>query len=75
MNHFKYLVLIALSSLSITTAVIAQDDTYYNNIRTVRFNPVGSQLAMPVINLNSGDKLSLRYGCRYQKLLLHFSNV
>jgi len=61
MNHFKYLVLIALSSLSITTAVIAQDDTYYNNIRTVRFNPVGSQLAMPVINLNSGDKLSLSF--------------
>jgi Domain of unknown function (DUF5103) len=61
MNHFKYLVLTTLLFVSLTTTVIAQDDTYYHNIRTVRFHPPGNQLGMPVINLNSSDQLSLSF--------------
>ena len=59
MNLFKYLVLTILSFILLTTTVIAQDDVFYNNIGTARLYPAGSQMAMPVYNLNSGDKLIL----------------
>jgi hypothetical protein len=61
MNHFKYLVLTAILFFLIVSNVIAQDDIYYHNIRTVRFHPPGSQLGMPVYNLNSSDRLSLSF--------------
>lgn len=60
MNLFKNLVLTILLLFPVTF-VIAQDNTYYNNIRTVRFHPPSQQLSMPIYNLNSSDQLSLSF--------------
>jgi hypothetical protein len=61
MNLFKYLILAIASLMLMTTTVIAQDDVFYNNIRTARLYPAGSQTGMPVYNLNSGDKVVLSF--------------
>jgi hypothetical protein len=61
MNLFKKLVGTIVLFTSITINVVAQDNTYYNNIRTVRFHQPGNQLSLPVINLNSSDQLTLSF--------------
>ncbi|MBI3883779.1 MAG: DUF5103 domain-containing protein, partial [Sphingobacteriales bacterium] len=57
---FKSLLVTAITVL-ISISVYAQDQVYGNNIKTVRFNMAGDQLAMPVYNLNSGDQLELHF--------------
>ena len=37
------------------------DSIYMNNIKTVKLYPLGNQLLLPVINLNSGDQLELHF--------------
>jgi hypothetical protein len=39
----------------------APDSIYAANIRTVRMYSYGNQLTLPIINLNSGDKLELHF--------------
>jgi hypothetical protein len=37
------------------------DHVYFNNIKSVKFNAGGDPLSLPVIQLNSGDKLELSF--------------
>ncbi|MEO6637896.1 MAG: DUF5103 domain-containing protein, partial [Ginsengibacter sp.] len=39
----------------------APDSIYVNNIKTAKLYPYGNQLAMPVINLASGDQVELHF--------------
>ncbi|HSQ44699.1 MAG TPA: DUF5103 domain-containing protein [Ginsengibacter sp.] len=43
------------------TIALAPDSIYVNNIRTVRLYNYGDQLSMPVIKLNSGDRVELHF--------------
>lgn len=40
---------------------ISQDHVYSPTIKTVKLNPTGEPLALPVITLNSGEKLELNF--------------
>jgi len=40
---------------------ITPDHIYYNNIRSVKFSPASDPLALPIIQLGSGDKLQLSF--------------
>ncbi|WP_143307760.1 type IX secretion system plug protein [Chitinophaga vietnamensis] len=62
-----FLFLAALFSLFCTVEALAQanavtpDHVYYNNIKSVKLNPAGDPLGLPLYTLNSGDKLELSF--------------
>ena len=59
-RFFTFLITFFFGLLNFSIAQ-SPDSIYVNNIKTVRLHNVSNQLSLPIINLNSGDQLSLSF--------------
>lgn len=56
----------ALDEYYLEGDLVYEDHIYKSGIRTVRLFPVGSELEMPIIKLNSGEQLKLEFDDLYE---------
>jgi Domain of unknown function (DUF5103) len=59
--QMKYLILVAYCAINFTGKLQAQDSVYTTNIKTPQLFMAGSQLAYPILRLNSGDQMELNF--------------
>ena len=57
----KYLLIIFFLTINFCAAAQVADSIYKSNIKTVRLYNYGDQLSLPIINLNTNDRVELHF--------------